>query len=118
MDPIEITVIGTGPGTDLTGTTAVTQVGSPNLMISKVISPLMAVLVRFIHAFGLSLVGLMTAALTPMGQEVLVPYTDFLQLLLDCSRLAFAGAALGAIKDVVTIFKNLEGKFPLLTGNI
>jgi hypothetical protein len=118
IPPVSVTMIGTGPGTDLTGTLAVTPKGSPNLIIASVVTPLVAVLVRFGHTFGLSLIGLLTAALTPVGSSVLVPYTDLLTLVLDCSRLAATGAILGAIKDVVTIFKNLEGKFPLLTGNI
>lgn len=118
VSPVQVTLIGTGPGTDMTGVTAVTPShNTPNLIITSVISPLVAVLIRFVHLYLTTLVGLITAGVTPLANN-LIPYTDFMTLLWSCSLLAIPGPALGALKDVITIFGRLEGKFPLLTGNI
>jgi len=114
---VPVTIVGTGHGHINHDTIAVTPGAQANIAVS-VITPLVAVVVRFGHTFGMSLVGLITAGLTPLGQDVLIPYPDFWALVVGCSKLAASGAALGAIKDIVTIFARLENKFPLLTGNV
>lgn len=99
-----------------TGTTAVTPDHQPNVVF-RAITPFVAIIVRFANLYGTTLVGLLVAAMTPVGGKLL--YTnDFIHMVVLCSSLAFPGAALGVLKDCVTVFGKLEGKFPLLTGSI
>lgn len=118
VSAVPVTLIGTGPGTDMKGITAVTpSKNTPNIIVTSVISPLVAVLIRFIHLYLTTLVGLITAGVTPLADN-LIAYTDFMTLVTGCMLLAIPGPAIGALKDIITIFGRLEGKFPLLTGNI
>lgn len=117
--PVPITMIGTGSGANIMeGKTGVTPAGLPNIVITSVITPVMAIFIRFAHLYLVTLVGLVTAGMTPLGASVMIPYHDFWTLVIDCAALSVAGPALGALKDLITIFGRLEGKFPLLTGNI
>jgi hypothetical protein len=119
LEPVTVAVIGTGnvtggPAPITTGTEAVTPAThQPNLRI-QVVPPLLAIAVRFGNAYLTILVGLVAAGMT----SDVIPYTDFLDLVLRCAGLSVAGAGLGALKDLVTIFGRLETKFPLLTGNV
>lgn len=118
---VPVTIIGTGDGTlpvsgmsSLTdGTPAVTPDHQPNLVI-KVVTPAMAILVRFLNGYLTVMVGLVAAGMT----SNLIPAVDFYHLLLACAKLSLAGPALGALKDCVTIFGRLEQKFPLMTGSV
>ena len=107
--PQPVAVIGTGDGK----INAETPEGSPDLIV-RFVTPLVAVTVRFIHAYLLMLVGSVSAGMV----SDLIPATDFLDLLGKCSMISFSGPALGVLKDLVTIFRRLEGKYPLLTGSI
>jgi hypothetical protein len=118
LAPIKVTIIGAGPsgrGTALPETGTILQTPGamqPNVVV-EVVKPVVAVIIRFIVAYLTSLVGLISAGMTPAGGKVL--YTsDFYHLLLTCASLALAGPALGAIRDMVTIFSKLESKFPLI----
>ncbi len=115
--PVQVTMIGTGAGNaSLTGTIATTPGAAPNLLIN-VVPPLIAILVRFLYTFGGQVVGLLTAAMTPAGSKVL--YTgDFVDLLQTCVSLSIPWTVLALLKDIVTVFKGLESKYPLLTGNV
>lgn len=121
VPPVAVTIIGgTGDGSkpsrgiDLLGGTIATTPGSqPNLLVT-VVSPILAIVVRFANAFFTMLVALVGAAMT----SNVIPADDFLHLVLKCATLSVAGAGLGALKDIVTIFGRLEGKFPLLTGSV
>lgn len=119
IPPVMVTVIGgTGDGgAPLTnGTVATTPDHQPNV-ITNVIQPAVAIAVRFGNVFGTTLVGLVVAGMTPSGGKLL--YTsDFYHLVLTCASLALPAAALGLLKDLVTIFGRLEGKYPLLTGSV
>lgn len=115
MEPIQVSVVG-GTGTGTGSGLVETPAGQPNIAI-RIITPIVAILVRFAHTFGITLVGLLTAAMTPLGENVLQPMA-FADLVMACARLSVAGASVGAIKDIVTIFGKLEGKFPLLTGGV
>ena len=118
VEPMHVAVIGgTGDGgSPLTNTIAKTPDGQPNLAIT-VITPLVAILVRFVNLFLTTLVGLLMAAMTPMGSNVL--HTgDFMQLLWTCASLSLPGAAVGLIKDTITIFSRIEQRWPLATGTI
>jgi hypothetical protein len=113
--PVAVTMIGgTGDGAiSKEKILATTPEQHANLLIT-VVSPLMALLIRFINSYLTILVGLVAAG---MSSDV-IPAKDFGDLVLRCAGLSLAGAGLGALKDLVTIFGKLESKFPLLTGNV
>jgi len=119
LPPVAVTVIGhgavTGGPTPMeTGTVATTPaVNQPNLLVT-VISPLAAVGIRFINTYLTVLSGLVAAG---MVSDV-IPHTDFLALVIRCAGLSVAGAGVGLLKDLVTVFSRLEQKFPLLTGSV
>lgn len=116
IEPVKVTVIGTGTGNGApltTGTTGTTPDHQPNLIV-KVISPLMAILIRFINAYLTMLVSLVGAGMTTN----IIPAADFLALVLACAKLSLAGAGLGAIKDCATVFSGLERSHPLSTGAV
>ncbi len=114
LPPVTVTVVGTGDGL-VQGTVATTPPDQPNIRI-KVVPPLMALVARFANLFLTTLVGLVMAGMTPAGGKLL--YTnDFAHLLLTCANLSLPIAALGFMKDLVTIFSRLEQKFPLATGS-
>lgn len=115
MDPIGVTVIGTGDGSKIEdGTIAQTPSNqTPNLAV-RVIKPITAIAVRFVNAYLGNLVGLITVGVVTNK----LPAADFLSLVWSCAGLAFPGAAIWLMKDVVTVFKDLEKKYPLLTGSV
>lgn len=116
IQPVKVTVVGmgTGAGTPLvSGVTAVTPDHLPNVVL-KVISPVMAIAIRFINSFLVMLVSLVGAGMTTN----IIPASDFLSLVLSCAKLSVAAAGFAALKDLVTIFGKLEGKYPLLTGSV
>ena len=132
IQPVAIAVVGTGTmqdgGAALTGTgdgkgspmpsgtVAVTPDHQANLLV-QVVSPVTAIAVRFVNLYLTILVGLIAAGMTPEGGKLL--YTrDFFHLVTLSASLAFPGAAVGLIKDVITVFGRLEGKYPLATGSI
>lgn len=115
VEPMTVTVIGTGDGKVLpTGTEAKTPgANQPNLVVS-VISPIKAIAIRFVNVFLTSLLGILTGA---MATDV-IPAPDFMHLVYKCAGLSVAGAVVGLIKDLITVFGRLEQKNPLLTGNV
>jgi hypothetical protein len=112
MEPVSVTVIGTGDGL-IKGAKAVTPADQPNIVLN-VVQPFVAIGVRFAHNYVGAVVALVTAGMTSEA----IPYTDFRHLLLKCAGLAFGGAAVMVLKDVVTIFGRLEGKYPLASGSV
>lgn len=116
VEPVVVSVVGTGDGTRLpSGTVAETRgVATPNVVV-KVITPFVALGVRFLNAYLTTLVGLITAGL--VGKDVL-PAADFVALLVICAKLSLAGPVVDLIKNAVTILGRLEGKYPLLTGSV
>ena len=119
IPPVSVAIIGgTGDGgAPLTSNTlATTPDHQPNLIVT-VIQPVVAILVRFVNLFLTTLVGLVMAGMTPAGGRLL--YTgDFLHMFALCASLAFPGAAVGLVKDCITVFGRMEQKFPLATGSI
>lgn len=119
LAPVSVTVIGTsevagGPAPMVSGTIATTPAtNQPNLAVT-VISPFLAIGIRFVNTYLTILVGLVAAGMTSDA----IPSTDFFNLVLKCAGLSVAGAGIGLLKDTLTIFSRLEGKFPLLTGNV
>lgn len=119
IEPVPVSIIAQGENANhplMSGITAVTPDHLPNIVITLV-APLMAVLVRFVNQFLTTLVGLVGAGMTPAGSHLLQA-KDFYHLVLTCASLAVAGAGFGLLKDLVTIFGKLEGKYPLLTGSV
>lgn len=119
LSPVAVTVIGHGPVTGgsapmETGLVATTPApNQPNLLVT-VVTPIAAVCIRFINTYLTVLTGLVAAGMT----SDIIPHTDFFELVVSCAGLSIAGAGVGLLKDLVTIFGRLEGKFPLLTGNV
>jgi len=114
--PMPVTVIGTGDGRvkPLDGVVATTPgAHTPNLLVN-IVTPMMAIVVRFINAYLTTLVGLVAAGMT----SNIIPATDFGHLVIECAKLSLAGAGLGLMKDCLTIFSGLERKFPLGTGSV
>lgn len=115
MPPVSVTVVGTGDGL-VKGTKATTPHDQPNIVVN-VVTPLVAIAVRFGYLFLTTLVGLLVAGMTPAGGKLL--YTsDFYHLLLTCANLSLPVAGLGFLKDLVTVLGKLEGKYPLLSGGV
>lgn len=119
---VHTTVVGVGPTQPEhlpSGTVAVTPgPAQPNLVVN-VVTPIVAVSVRFVNTFLTTLTGLVIAAMASnaAGAEVIHAST-FWHLVLDCATLSVASAGVGLLKDLVTIFGRLEGKYPLMTGNV
>lgn len=114
IPPVTVAIIRGGTGAPLTtGTVASTPDHQPNIVFT-VISPLAAVLIRFAYDYLTMLVALVGAGMTTN----VIPAADFAHLVLQCAKLSLAGAGLGALKNLVTIFGNLERKFPIASGSV
>lgn len=115
VEPVVVTVIGTGDGSRLADGTIATTVGlhEPNVIVT-VIGPVLALSIRFANAYVTAMLGLLTVGLTThaLGAQ------DFLHLAIKCASLSLAGPTVALAKDVVTILGKLEQKFPLLTGSV
>lgn len=119
IPPVAATIIGMPlqSGAPLqNGTVAVTEDHHPNVVM-RVVTPVVAIAVRFVNLYLTTLVGLLVAAMTPIGGKLLYS-RDFWHMVLLCSSLSFPGAFLGLLKDLITVFGRLEGKYPLGTGSI
>ncbi len=115
IQPIAVTVIGTGDGSTepIAGAIGVTPGTQPNLVVT-IVTPLAAILIRFANNYLTMLVGLVAAGMT----SNIIPATDFLHLVYECAKLAIAGAGLGLLKDIVTVVSGLERTHPLSTGSV
>lgn len=117
ITPVSVTVIGgTGDGglPITTGTIATTPSSQQANIVVTVVTPLAAILIRFVNNYLTILVGLVAAGMTSNA----IPSADFLDLVAKCAGLSVAGAGFAALKDLVTIVGRLETKYPLLTGNV
>jgi hypothetical protein len=118
MAPLQTTVIGVGDSDQRylpSGTRAVTASPHQPDVILTVISPLLAILIRFGNIFCLTLAGALTAG----GLSgTVIPHADFLAMVRPAIFLASCTAGVGFLKDLATIFSGLEKKFPLATGNV
>ncbi len=119
IKPVTVSIVGIPPeaGAALeTGMLLKTADHHPDVGL-RVITPIIAILVRFANLYLTTLVGLLVAAMTPIGGKLLYS-KDFWHMFMLCSSLAFPGAFLGLLKDLITVFGRLEGKYPLATGSI
>lgn len=118
VEPVQVAVIGTGDGSRLADGIVAATPGAhePNLVV-RVVTPIFAILIRFINMYLTTLVGLLGAAQTDAGAKLL--HTgDFAAMVATCASLSLAGPSIDLLKNLVTIFGKLEGKYPLLTGSI
>lgn len=118
---LHVSLIGTGTGDGgqapiRNGTVAETPGETQPNVVLRVVRPFVAIGVRAIHLFLATLLGLIGAGAV-IGQDF-IPFTDFWDLVMKGATVAATATALGFLKDVVTIFKRLEEKYPLLTGSI
>lgn len=115
VENVAVAIIGAGDSSKLaTGEIAITPGPHlPNVIIS-VVSPIAAIIVRFINTYLTTLLGVLTGA---MATNV-IQATDFIHLVFKCAGLSLVPAGIGLIKDCITIFGKLEQKFPLITGSV
>lgn len=123
-DSIKVAIIsGTGTGD---GNTAqlhgkiIQTPGSAKNIVPIIVTPIIAILVRFGHAYLSAVVALMGGIplADKIGDVPIVPFHDFTDLFVKSLTLAAAGPSLELLRDVVTIFSRLKEKYPLLTGNV
>lgn len=117
--PIVLPLIGsgpTGPGTPLpaTGTVIPTPGSNQPDLVVKIVSPILAVLIRFVNNWLGSTLGILTGG----GLTHVITAPDFLHLFEKSAGLALAGAAILLGKDLLTVLTGLEQKFPLATGSV
>lgn len=114
VSPILVTVVGSGKEVGVSGAVGVTGEGQANL-ITQVITPVMALAVRFGHRFIDALIGAEALkTLDTMADWNLIQGGAFKAALM----IALATAVWGLIRDLGTVFTKLEGRFPLSTGNV
>ncbi len=104
---------GTNPVLD--GTIAVTPDHMPNV-VTKVITPLVALLIRFGFMFFTSLAGTLTGA--GVSGQTIIPWTDFTQLIEKAALLALTIALVDLVKNIATLFTKLEQTHPLMSGSV
>ncbi len=115
---VQATIIGTGDSSRLvSGMVAKTPgVSTPNVTMN-VVTPIMALAVRFYNTFLTTLLGAMGAAgLVPDGN--IFAADDFTHRLYACALFALSAALIDLLKNSVTIGKRWEEKYPLLTGSV
>jgi len=117
IQPLPVTLIGVrsensgAPIVD--GQVIATPDHQPNLVV-QVITPLLAVVIRFTNAYLTAIVGLLVGG----PATGLVTAVDLYHLVLKCASLALFGPVVALLKDVITILTGLERKFPIATGNV
>lgn len=115
VEPVIVSMIGTGDGGHLpTGTIATTPGEHQPNVIVRVVTPIAALGIRFANAYVTTLVGLLTVGVTTDA----LPAADFAHLVVKCASLSLAGPGVALGKDLITILGRLERKYPLLTGNV
>jgi len=116
MEAVTIIGTGTGDGSPLkTGDVAQTPDHLPNLVI-RVISPVIAIVVRAVVAFLTAATGVLTAA--GLGGGKIFGAIDLHGILVLAGWVGVCAAIPITGKNLLTIFLGLEKKFPLWTGTI
>ncbi len=110
---VNLAVIGSTGDGGLKSGTAITAPGQPNV-VYQVIGPVFAILIRFIKTYLTIFLAIIGAGFTT---DVL-PWHAFSDLVAVSWKLALSGALLNLGKDVLTVFTDLEKRFPLLLGNV
>jgi len=116
IPPVVVTMVGTGTGdggAPMQNQTLVTPDHQPNVIV-QIVTPVVALSVRFVNAYLTALVGLVMAGATTNA----IPAADFGHLLVKCAGLSLAGPVIALVKDLITILTGLEKKFPIATGSV
>jgi hypothetical protein len=116
IPPVEVTVIGNpSSGAPIpSGSVIPTPDHQPNI-VYNVVTPIVAIVVRFLNTFCISLAGLLGGGgLT----QKLLPHADITSLVWSSVTLSACIAGVGLLKDCGTVFSGLEKKFPLATGSV
>ncbi len=117
VTPETVSVIGIADTSTLkSGTVAVTEDPHQPNMIINVISPLVALIVRFGYDWSTAFVGIAGAG--GLGGDKLIHHTDLLSLLQTAAIVSTCVAGLAAMKNAATIFSGLEKRFPLASGSV
>jgi hypothetical protein len=122
--PVSVAVVGslptmmtgTGTGSPLTtGTVGTTPDHQPNIVLN-VITPVVAITVRavtlFLTTFSAAL------AVAGVGGKDVLPVADMQHAINLAMWMGLSAAGVGTVKNLITIFSGLEGKYPLGTGSI
>jgi hypothetical protein len=113
---VKVTVIGDKPST-----TVIDMPGNHPNIVQTVITPLVAIVVRFAFMFVKSLLGYLTISMVPPGNNpVLLAMhgMDFYHLLLTGIGLSVAPTAYDLLQSLVTILGKLEQKYPVASGSV
>ena len=94
---------------------ATTPGTQPNLLIN-VITPVMAITVRFVRMYLTTFLGLMT--FYGVGGDKIFGVPDMVSMIKLAAWASLSTSGLDLIKNVITVFGRLEGKYPLSTGSI
>jgi len=119
--PVTISLVGTGTtegggvAPTPSGTIATTPGTQPNLIIN-VITPVVAILVRAINLFLVTFSGVITLA--GVGGDKVLPVQDVQSALAVAAWAGVSAAGVGTVKNLITVFGRLEGKYPLASGSI
>lgn len=110
--PVRVSVIGRAATHEIAATTG--GVETPNVVL-RIVGPMLAVLIRFVHEFLTSFVGTLTAGVTVDG---LIAGGNMQLVVKGALIIAATTAGIGALKNLITIFGNLGQKYPLISGEV
>ena len=122
VEPVVVTVIQHGDASRLTSDTVGKTLGAnvPNL-VTQVVTPMRAIVIRFIYLFMTTLTGFLSLKMAPDTQNMVIESikaADFYTLVVVGSSVALSSAMWGAFKDFTTIIGGLEKKYPLASGSV
>lgn len=122
LQPTVATVIGSlGDNVPTTGTVAISPGAHQPNVIMNIVTPTMAITVRFLRMFLTSVMGFLTLSMVPTGgSQVMtaIHALDFYHLVLTAVGVSLAPAVLDLGRNLVTVLGRLEQKYPLATGSI
>ena len=94
------------------GQTLQTPPGQPDIVV-KVITPIVAIIIRAAKAYLQTLLGLLSASAFGMASTVL-PAGDFLHTLKICAGLSVASGVMSLLTNVSVLLTALGDRFPIL----
>lgn len=116
--PVSVALIGTGEGGVAPSDTrfvAHTPEEQPNLYV-KVVAPTVAILIRAVNLFLVTFSGVL--GLAGLDPAHVLPVQDFKQAVAVAAWSGLSAAFIGTVKNLITVFGQLEGKYPLASGSI
>lgn len=110
IEPMVVTMLGTGDGRLPTGTEAATPgANQPNVII-KVVTPIIMILVRAAKGFMTTFMTLITAGPT----TGIISFTDIGNLVAKCTVLSTVAAVIAGGWALTEVLTSLDQKFPSL----